>query len=673
MRVLFFAAALYLIAPGHPDVPLAGLPLGQTGAALLILLIATLWWTRDVVSAPRAALNRAIVAVLFVKVVLALVAPQSGWLANYYANDRFAPPVEVSLDYRSLDATRIDRQLSFGEDQFPVHFFNNVGFNFGVKREVTEPFSVQWRGHLDAAVPITLDTDSRGDLEIAVDGQRADARPLTIPAGQHLIEVRYRKAANTSGALRVMPQQREWRIGEVMPFATTPWRRTLARGLAPIAWLLHVLALTLMVAGVGPAVVSKARTSLSLVRTAPLEGLHHWVMPVVLLGLITQGLWKSRALVDRVFTLSGGDDWWGFEASARDAIRSGWLMNGADPGQPFWVYPGYSYLVAAVHLMTGESLAGVILANFVALAVATLLVYSVARLLTTPMAAYVALAWLLLLEQLDFVRYYTVTLLSENLFLLLVAATVYLLIRYVAGGGWRRLIAAGLCGGLAAATRPTMMLYLPVAMVLLALAGWRAAGWRRAATGAVVLAVAWMAAVSPFTLRNYLVSGTPVLITSGQGGTFILYNLPSGTAEDKAKYTKSFDGSNLSGIRTLAWIFWDHPSEMLRWWGLKVAFSFGMVHWIEGIAPHPELVLTSLAYFAALLTLPSARALPAWLVHAFIATHLATLLLSVPWNYGYRMLLAMFLWMPIFAGALAARILERLLSRRGGRWKALAS
>jgi hypothetical protein len=85
------------------------------------------------------------------------------------------------------------------------------------------------------------------------------------------------------------------------------------------------------------------------------------------------------------------------------------------------------------------------------------------------------------------------------------------------------------------------------------------------------------------------------------------------------------------------------------------------------------LVLTSVLYLAAVVLLSSARTLPALLIHAFIATHLATLLLTAPWNYGYRMLLAMFLWMPVFAGALVAAPIERLLARRPIGWKALSA
>ena len=210
------------------------------------------------------------------------------------------------------------------------------------------------------------------------------------------------------------------------------------------------------------------------------------------------------------------------------------------------------------------------------------------------------MAWLLVLEQLDFVRYYTVTLLSENLFFLLVAATLYLFVRFANRGGWVWLAGAAVCGGLATGTRPTMLLYLPLAILLAAVIAMRRDGWRAAAGAGLLVASLWLVGVAPFTLRNYLVSGTPVLVTAGQGRTFLDYNLPPGTNEENGKYFQSFTGTNAAALKTLLWILWDHPSYTLRNWGHKIGFSLGMTHWM-GLAPHPEFVLTSLLYLAAII------------------------------------------------------------------------
>ena len=674
MRVFVFVAALYLIAPGHPDVLLAGLPLGQTGSVLLVLLVGAWAWTRGVeFPAPSPRLTALVAAAIAVKVLIAAVAPPSGWSASYYANDQLTPPVQPSLDFPDLEATRIDRQLSFADSEFPVHFFNDNGFNFGLRREVSEPYSVHWRGYVQTSEPTTLTLESRGPADIDVDGTRASVLPATIEAGTHIIDVRYRKPRDTDGLLRVLPLDaggapRDWRRGEVTPAPVSASRRALTRWLVVPAWLLHAFVLGLVCRGLGPAVAAKAKASWRRTVANPLAGMDHWVAPVVLLFLTAQGLWKSRHLVGHSWTLTGGDDWWAFEAGARDVLLNGWLMNdGAATGAPFFVYPGYQYFLAGVHALTGESLAGPILVNFMALGVATVLVYSMARMIVAPLAASIAVVWLLVLEQLDFVRYYTVTLLSENLFVLLVAAALYQFVRFANRGGWGWLAGAALCGGLATGTRPTMLLYLPLGIVLAAAIEMKRDGWRRAAGAAILVAALWMVGVGPFTLRNYLVSGTAVLVTAGQGRTFLHYNMPPGPVEENLKYFQSFTGTNLSALQTLLWILWDHPAYTLRNWGTKIGFSLGMTQWM-GLAPHPEFLLTSFLYLAAILFVPSARTMSALIVHAFIATHLATLLLTAPSNYGYRMLLAMFLFMPVFAGALLARPLEGWLRQRRPSW-----
>ncbi len=670
MRVLVFAAALYLIAPGHPDVTLSGVPLGQTGTFLLIALLVCWAWTREVVVPVRPALIRALGVAVAIKFAMALVVPHSGWLAAYYANDQLQPPVRRSVDFSFPNSTRIDRQVSFVDTEFPVHFFNEHGFNFGLRREATEAFSVEWRGHLDASEPLSIRHDARGEVQVSVDGVVASTNPIAIERGDHLIGVQYRKPKVIEGAVHVQPLDangapRAWAIGEVTPIGVSPWRRSAARWLAVVAWGVHLLAAALVIAGIRPSLAAKVRRVRAL---NWIDAAGACVMPVVIIGLCVQGLWKSRHLVDRVFTLTGGDDWLAFEMNARDILFNGWLSpRGTLPGKglPYYEYPGYGYFVAGVHWLTGDSLAGVILINFLGLALATVLVYGIARRLTNERAALVAVLWLLALQQMDFVRYYTVTLLSENLFFPLVTLSVYLFVRFALAGPWWTVMAGAATGGLAAATRPTMLLYLPVAMLLLPLLRFRRDGILRAAAIPLVVLVCWMAAISPFTYRNYVMSGKPVLITEGQARTFIDYNLPPDNPAGNVKYLEDFRNSNLSAVIILLRILWDHPMATLQNWGTKAGFGFGMVHWMGSSGtPHPEMVLTSVLYLAALLLLRDARRPAAWLVHGFIFTHLATLLLTMPSNYGYRMVLSMYLLMVVFVGGLVIKVIGPWLDRR---------
>lgn len=649
MRAVAFAAALFIVLPGHPDVPLAGLPLGQSGTVLLVGLIGGVVWARGVPAWPVARpVVWALVSAIVLKVLLAILAAPSGWLASYYANGDFSGAPRRSTDYVSLVGTRIDRRLTFGPTSFPVHFFNDSDFNFGIRREVSEPFSAHWRGYLRAEEPVTVNWDGTGEISVQVDGQPAPSAPAVLPAGHHVVDVRFVKPAQTDGAFRFQAldahgRPRDWRLGEVTPRDEPEWRRAAAGLVAPLGWAVLLVVLTVTGVAVWPSVATRLRGSRSV---------HDWIAPAVFAALTAQGAWKARHLVGQVWTLSGGDDWLAFEMSARDALLNGWLMTrGAATAPPFFSYPGYSYYLAAVHLATGESLAGVVLMNFIVLAAATQLVYAIARQLTSPPAAVVAVAILVVLEQLDFVRYYTVTLLSENLFVLLVPATIYFLIRFVHTGRWPVLLAAGACGGLATATRPTMLLYLPVAMLVTTIARIASPGRRLAA--AALLAAGWLLAISPFTYRNYAVSGEPVLVTSGQSASFIRYNLPASHPDARQKYLDGFDGGNLEAGLTLLRILGEYPVDTVRNWLFKIGFAAGMVHW-AGNSPHPELVITTLLYLAAILLVPQLRTAPAMFVHGFILTHLMTLLLTEPWNYGYRMLLAMYLLMPIAIGGLIA-------------------
>ena len=671
MRVLVFAAALYLLAPGHPDVMLSGVPLGQTGTTLLVLLFLGWAWLRDVDTGVKPSYIRALGVAIAVKFAIALVVPHSGWLASYYASEEPKPPVRRSADFFFTDATRIDRQLTFIDTEFPVHFFNEHGFNYGMRREATEAFSAVWKGHLHAAEPIRIHYDARGQLAIAVDGQAVTANPVPVAAGDHLIEVSYRKPKEVEGVVHVQPLDatgtpRDWKVGEVTAVPAAAWQRTAARALVFVQLFLHVYAAGLVIVGLLPALWDKYRRlrGLNLIDAAT-----QLVMPAVIVGLTVQGLWKSRHLVDRVFTMTGGDDWLAFEMNARDILFNGWLLpRGQVPGKglPYFEYPGYGYFVAGTHWLTGESLAGVILINFVLLAVATLLVHAIARRLVGDRAALLAVLWLLAIEQMDFVRYYTVTLLSENLFFLLVALTLYWFVRFVTTGTWWTLAAGSIAGGLAAATRPTMLLFLPVALLVIPLARFKRDGIARAALMPVVIVAFWLLAISPFTYRNYVMSGKPVLITEGQARTFIDYNLVEGQHDANRKYLEDFRTSNLSAAIILLRILWDFPAETLSNWGTKAGFGFGMVHWMGAAnRPHPELPLTSIAYLAALFLLREARSSGALLVHGFVFTHLATLLLTMPANYGYRMVLSMYLFMVIFAAALLIKPFRGWLAKRG--------
>ena len=88
-----------------------------------------------------------------------------------------------------------------------------------------------------------------------------------------------------------------------------------------------------------------------------------------------------------------------------------------------------------------------------------------------------------------------------------------------------RSLACGVTTGFAAAAQGSVLLQFPI--ILLGCM-WRAGlfKWRKSIPVGVICVIGFLAAVSPFTIRNYLVSGEFVLLTAQGGANFYLGNSP---------------------------------------------------------------------------------------------------------------------------------------------------
>jgi hypothetical protein len=124
-------------------------------------------------------------------------------------------------------------------------------------------------------------------------------------------------------------------------------------------------------------------------------------------------------------------------------------------------------------------------------------------------------------------------------------------------------------------------------------------------------------------------------------------------------------GGVAPALKVLARIAVEHPGDTVRNVITKVGFSLGWLQWMGGRV-HPELVLASAGYLIAVLLLPAARSAPTWPIHAFVAAHIAGLVLTMPSNYGYRLLLPMYVFFPIFASAAAFTAARRVLPKSTG-------
>src|SRR5262249_51116145 len=152
-------------------------------------------------------------------------------------------------------------------------------------------------------------------------------------------------------------------------------------------------------------------------------------------------------------------------------------------------------------------------------------------------------------EEIAFVRYYTVTLLSENLYFFTLALTVYCVVRFVQHDSPRWLAGAAVAAGVSALTRPAMMLYLLPSAAIVGMAGFR---HRRrlgsAAAASAAFVAIWIVTLLPATYRNYVAAGAPVLISAAPALSFINYNVPP---DFDVRIAQKFTGSALSALRVL--------------------------------------------------------------------------------------------------------------------------
>ncbi|WP_158047044.1 ArnT family glycosyltransferase [Skermanella pratensis] len=213
------------------------------------------------------------------------------------------------------------------------------------------------------------------------------------------------------------------------------------------------------------------------------------------------------------------DQLWYFE-------RAVGLLNGEGysvGGQPTAFWPvGYPAFLAGLFALSGPGVEVAKAANLVLSAAALFFLFRIARRAAgSETAARVALVLAVLSPTLIF---YTELLYAELLFMALLLAGLDALLEALDRPGWQRAALAGICFGLAALVK-TQALLLP-ACVLAAAFVLRRAGLRRAAALGLVLHAACFAVIAPWTLRNALVLGEPVLVSTNGGFNLFMGNNP---------------------------------------------------------------------------------------------------------------------------------------------------
>jgi hypothetical protein len=708
---------LLIATPGHPASVLRGFPLEPIVTSIVLPLAFLVWagWSADA-RRWQGWLVMGLLVITSLKVVLALDTPEPGATAFYFGRARLTDPPERSLDFRHLrGATRIDRVVDFDQYTLPVGFFNdNDRFNY---YEPDQPdrqrlaLATAWNGWL--TVPETrqyrLWISAIGDASLLVDGGPAlrvdggrsgllqiDARPMELTEGPHEIRLEYQRRQGSPAQISL-----DWDVhGDREPVGppylyTTPVpvsemvfdiaRGTLAWGIDLLAWLLAVIVV------VGRLLsslekLSPRRSSFSPSRgslfpweragvrvpehpptagphPSPLPGgegavravLGVWAALITIYGVVT-----STELIGWSGILEGGQDWLTYEYYARDIWLNGPLMTlgkALGQGRAFVFQPLYPYYLALLHGMFGEGMFGPQVAHFAGFGIAAIIIFFVTRALFGNPSAWLAipLMTVLIFTQLDVVAR---RLLSENLYFYVLPAAILAVLRTGREDGWRWAMGAGVLMGTACLTRAPTLLIVPAATVVLLL--------MRRTKGATIFTVVTCLVVGLAPLRNYIVSGQPKLVATNAGATLLLAhpltdNVRLRGLDQHPVYNRL--GLDRPTREILEFVIQDPVGYGATLIPLA-AYTLGVPGLVEpGSPPAWELIGLLVLYLASVVLLARARQRETWLSHAFIASHFLVMITFLPYVYGYRQVLPMYVVMLPFSASLISRLFIRRFTR----------
>ena len=224
---------------------------------------------------------------------------------------------------------------------------------------------------------------------------------------------------------------------------------------------------------------------------------------------------------------------------------------------------GYPAFLSVVYMVFGHSwLAGYIV-NTILSAVAVPLTYRLAREFLTGQLSLVAAGVVALLPS---HISYTAFMSTESLYAVLVLVTLIATCHLVRYPIWKNAALLGLIIGIGVYVRPLLILF-PVVVGLIILAHSRT--WKvRSTIGLVCLTMAVsLATILPWTVRNYLVMGEPILIPTNGGYNFYEGNGPGATGEQRSVWEVFPNFTELDwhqeGYRLALEYMMNHPAEWL--------------------------------------------------------------------------------------------------------------
>ncbi|MEA2327570.1 MAG: hypothetical protein QOE68_2529, partial [Thermoanaerobaculia bacterium] len=366
----FALLTLFIALPGPRRSLFSGVPFSSkahlaAAALLIIALMLILFPPRHRV---RGRWMVALALLCAAKLMIAPMLRDEGWRGQYWTAQAFekpsphiAPLAPVRFFFRGTHGDRIDPVLTFNDVNFALFYVNdwpdlNSYRTEPAPRHIAQPLRIRWTGYIETPSPAPLSTTvtATGTTSIAIDGAEVfrATNPVQAPlsrgmtAGIHRIDIVYDKAPGETPAFTLAP----------LAFAVTPapagsaeMRR--ARLAAHAIDLLGLAALLLAAGALLDAYRPITNFLLVDIWDAPDKVLLIALTTLALLAGVNAAVGARGATIP----MQRSDDPLAYEASARAVLFNGMAMK-LQPGdtKPYFFYPGYSYALAAAHVVFGE-------------------------------------------------------------------------------------------------------------------------------------------------------------------------------------------------------------------------------------------------------------------------------------------------------------------------------
>lgn len=303
-----------------------------------------------------------------------------------------------------------------------------------------------------------------------------------------------------------------------------------------------------------------------------LFGAPYFVPLIILLGLLIRLLVVAIVPVEQM-----SDSAW-YVARAREiAAGLGYQENGVPTA--YWPV-GWPAVLAGAYSIFGTMSVAIVVLNALSAGVTMYLVYWFGRqVVASEVVGRLALiAYALYPNHIA----YTGIAATELFYTALAMGAFALLIARRDSGGW--VFLSGLVFGLATLVKPQTLLFPFGAVTALALV-FRAYGWKDSLKAGVLVYLGLLVVVSPWTYRNYVVFGEPVLVSTNGGVALLLgaNDQMTGTHFDyedtqvfkqfgiplSERVSRQLELNHLQKQRAVEWIS-ENPGEFVAWMPKKV-------------------------------------------------------------------------------------------------------